>query len=69
MLSYLDDFKEILEHGEPERKKDFMRKFVKSVVMYPKIRQAKITLYTKPLSDMAEGEICEIDTEEIIYQN
>ena len=69
MLSYLDDFKDVLKHGAPERKKDFMRKFVKSVIMYPKARQAKITLYTRPLSDMAEGGICEIETEDIIYQN
>lgn len=69
MLSYLDDFKDILKHGEPERKKDFIRKFVKSVIMYPKIRQAKITLYAKPLSDiMRENESCQ-SIEEITYQN
>ena len=69
MLSYLDDFKDILKHGEPERKKDFIRKFVKSVIMYPKIRQAKITLYAKPLSDiMGENKSCQ-SIEEITYQN
>src|SRR3989338_2950316 len=69
MLSYLDDFKDILKHGEPERKKDFIRKFVKSVIVYPKMKQAKILLYAKPLSDIIkENEQCET-TEELTYQN
>jgi site-specific DNA recombinase len=69
MLSYLDDFKDILEHGAPERKKDFIRKFVKSVIVYPKLKQAKILLYAKPLSDtIREDKQCG-STEEIIYQN
>ena len=69
MLSYLDDFKDIIERGEPERKKDFIRKFVKSVIVYPKMKQAKILLYAKPLSDIIkENEQCET-TEELTYQN
>jgi len=69
MLSYLNDFRDIFERGEPERKKDFIRKFVKSVIVYPKLKQAKILLYTKPLSDMIkENKQCET-TEELTYQN
>lgn len=69
MLSYLDDFKDILSYGEPERKKDFIRVFVKSVVMYPKTRQAKITLYRRPKSGIISGsKECDL-TEETIYQN
>lgn len=69
MLAYLDDFKDILSYGEPERKKDFIRVFVKSVVMYPKARQAKIALYRRPKSGIISGsKECNL-TEEIIYQN
>jgi len=68
MLSYLDDFKDIFEHGAPEKRKDFVRKFVKRVIVYPKAKQAKILLYARPLSGIAgEEEKCE-STEEIIYQ-
>lgn len=68
MLLYLDNFKDTLSYGEPERKKDFIRAFVKSVLMRPKVKQAKIILYTKPLSDIiTERKRCEA-TEEIIYQ-
>ena len=69
MLSYLDDFKDVLEHGEPEKKKDFIRMFVKDVLMYPDRRQAKITLYTKPLSDIIKGNQECVPTETITYQN
>jgi len=69
MLSYLDDFKDIIERGEPERKKDFVRKFVQSVIVYPKLKQAKILLYAKPLADIIkEDKQCD-STEEITYQN
>ena len=69
MLSYLDDFKDILSYGEPERKKDFIGVFVKSIAMYPKTRQAKITLYRRPKSAIIAGsKECDL-TEEIIYQN
>ncbi|UCB56734.1 MAG: recombinase family protein [Candidatus Omnitrophota bacterium] len=69
MLSYLDDFKDILSYGEPERKKDFIRLFVKGVMMNPETREAKITLYRRPKSGIILGpEKCEL-TEEIVYQN
>lgn len=69
MLSYLDNFKDTLNHGEAERKKDFIRKFVKSVVMQPKTKQARISFYLSPLSDiMTENLECG-PTEEIVYQN
>ena len=69
MLAYLDDFKDILSYGEPERKKDFIRVFVKGVVMYPKTRQAKITLYRRPKSGIiSRGKECNL-TEEVEYQN
>lgn len=50
MLSCLDDFKDIISHGKAERKKEFIRVFVKSIIVDPKTKQAKITLYLKPLS-------------------
>ena len=69
MLSYLDNFKDIINHGTAERKKEFIRLFVKSVIMDPKSKQAKIALYSRPLSDiMEENKQC-ILTEEIIYQS
>ncbi|MFC1807990.1 zinc ribbon domain-containing protein, partial [Candidatus Omnitrophota bacterium] len=69
MLSYLDDFKDTINHGKAERKKEFIRLFVKGVVMDPKTKQAKITLYSRPLSGiMSEDKKCKL-TEEIIYQN
>lgn len=69
MLSYLDDFKEIIDHGKPERKKDFIRIFVKDIVMFPNRKQAKITLYRRPKSGIiSERKECNL-TEEIIYQN
>ena len=33
-----------------ERKKEFVRSFVKGITMDPKNRQAKILLYSRPLS-------------------
>ena len=69
MLSYLDNFKDILNYGDPEKKKDFIRMFVKEIIMYPRSKEAKITLYIRPLSDIMSGaKRCEL-TEEIIYQN
>jgi len=69
MLSYLNDFKDVLDHGAPEKKKDFIKMFVKSAHMYPDNKKAKIALYKRPLSDIImENKIC-IETEEIIYQN
>jgi DNA invertase Pin-like site-specific DNA recombinase len=69
MLSYLDDFKDIIDHGKTERRKEFIRTFVKSIVMDPKSRQAKIVLYSKPLSDIiGEHNQC-TPTKEIIYQS
>ncbi|NQT90324.1 MAG: hypothetical protein HQ558_03625 [Candidatus Omnitrophica bacterium] len=69
MLSYLDNFRDIVNHGKPERKKEFIRAFVKSVVMDPESKQGRIALYTKPLSGIImENKQCE-QTEEIVYQN
>ena len=68
MLSYLDDFKDIISHGKTERKKEFIRMFVKSIVMDPKSKQAQITLYIRPVSDIiTEDKKCTL-TEETIYQ-
>jgi len=67
MLSYLDDFKGTIDHGTTERKKEFIRLFVKSVTMNPKSKQAKIALYSRPLSDIiGENKQCTL-TEEIVY--
>lgn len=67
MLSYLDNFKDIINHGTAERKKEFVRSFVKGITMDPKNRQAKILLYSKPLSGIiTENTKCEL-TEEIVY--
>ncbi len=52
MLSYLDDFKDVFARGEPEKRKDFIRMFVKNVVMCPASKQAKIRFYIRPLSDI-----------------
>jgi len=69
MISYLDDFKDVLSYGIPERKKDFIRVFVKKVVMHPGKHRAKISLYITPLSSIImESNKCK-PTEEIIYQN
>ena len=69
MLSYLDNFKDILSYGEPERKKDFIKMFVKNVAMDPKRKQAKISLYRRPKSGIISGsKECNL-TEEIIYQS
>jgi len=69
MLSYLDDFKDVLARGEPEKRKDFIRMFVKNVVMCPENKQARILFYRRPLSDIiGEEKECEL-TEEVIYQN
>ncbi len=68
MLSYLDDFKDVLAHGEPEKRKDFMRVFVKNVVMCPEDKQARILFYRRPLSDII-GEEKEWELTEIVYQN
>ena len=68
MLLYLDDFKDIIGHGTPERKKEFIRFFVKDIVMNPETKQAQITLYIRPVSDIiAEDKKCTL-TEETIYQ-
>jgi len=69
MLSYLNDFKDVLDHGEPEKKKDFIKMFVKSILMHPDKKEAKIALYKRPLPDIImENRSC-VETEEIIYQN
>jgi len=68
MLSYLDDFKDVFKHGEPEKKKDFIQMFVKNIVMHPDKRQARILLYKRPLSDIIVGhKTCE-ETEEVIFR-
>jgi len=69
MLSYLDNFKDIINHGTAERKKEFIKMFVKSVIMDPKSKQAKIALYSRPLSDIIGGNKQCTLTEEIIYQS
>ena len=66
MLTYVNDFNNVLTHGEPEKKKDFMKIFIREIRMCPDKRQAKILLYKRPLSDVTmEDKACE----EIIYQN
>jgi len=63
----MDDFKNILSYGAPERKKEFIRMFVKSLLMYPDRKKAKIVLYKRPLPDIIkENKTC-IETEEIVY--
>ncbi len=43
-LPYLDNFKDILSCGEPEKKKGFIGMFVKGVIMYPKDRRTEVIL-------------------------
>ncbi len=67
MLSYLDDFNDVLAHGEPEKKKDFIQMFVEGIIMYPDKREAKITFYTKPMPHTTKEETQNKEVEVIIY--
>jgi len=67
MMGYLNNFRDILDHGNIEEKKHFIRQFVKEIAVNPKERMAKIMIYKNAPYDIITGvESCE-DVLEINY--
>ncbi len=55
MMNYLDDFKDVFDHGAMEEKKKFMRQFVKEIRVNPKEKTAKIMVYKDLTYDIIMG--------------
>ena len=55
MMGYLDNFKDVLEHGAMEEKKKFIKQFVKEIKVNPRERTAKIMIYKDAMYDIITG--------------
>ena len=67
MMGYLNNFRDVLDHGSTEEKKHFIRQFVKEIAVNPKEKRANIMFYKNAPYDIITGaQNCE-DVLEINY--
>jgi hypothetical protein len=55
MMGYLDNFREVVGHGSIEEKKNFIRQFVKEIIVNPGEKSAKIMCYNHTTYDIIMG--------------